>query len=65
MKAGASFSPAAAPAIFVPRLLLGAPKQKGPPRGMTALRASCFKHLVARAWGIGGNPRAAQRTRER
>jgi hypothetical protein len=24
---------------------------------MTALRASCFNHLVARAWGIGGNPR--------
>src|SRR5437868_15135412 len=28
-------------------------KAEGPPRGMTALRASCFNHLVARAWGMG------------
>ena len=28
-------------------------KAEGPPRGMTALRASCFNYLVARAWGMG------------
>jgi hypothetical protein len=54
--AGASFSPAFAPAIF-PRLLLDASKQKGRLGELTALRASCFNYLVARAWRIGGNPR--------